>query len=124
MNWLNKLPGFERAAPGLEWVLWRRLPAILGWGTALPLVVALALWLGARGQPSSGQDSDPMPVIYALMGLVMVHWTLVLTLAIGCVIVILMKGPAYVADGYSLPGSDTEGITAEPRPEPISCPER
>jgi len=32
----------------------------------------------------------------------MLHWTLVLTLAIGCVIVMLMKGPAYVADAYPM----------------------
>jgi hypothetical protein len=32
----------------------------------------------------------------------MLHWTLVLTLAIGCVIVMLMKGPAYVADAYPI----------------------
>jgi len=115
MNWLNRLPGFERAAPGLEWVLWRRLPAILAWGTALPLAVALALWLATPDQSSSGEDRGQMIVIYELLGLVMVHWTLVLTLAIGCAIVIVMKGPAFVADGYSLPGRDTDGFTADPK---------
>jgi hypothetical protein len=39
---------------------------------------------------------------YVMLGLVMLHWTLVLTLAIGCVIVMLMKGPAYVADAYPM----------------------
>lgn len=29
--------------------------------------------------------------------------TAILTVSIGCVLVIIMKGPAYVADGYSLP---------------------
>lgn len=33
-------------------------------------------------------------------------WTLVLTLAIGCAIVMLMKGPAYVADAYEMNDSD------------------
>jgi hypothetical protein len=37
--------------------------------------------------------------------LVILHLTLVLTLAIGCVIVMVMKGPAYVADPYFLDGS-------------------
>jgi hypothetical protein len=36
------------------------------------------------------------------VGLVILHWALVLTLAIGCVIVMLMKGPAYVADAYAM----------------------
>jgi hypothetical protein len=37
-----------------------------------------------------------------MVGLVVLHWTLVLTVAIGCVIVMLMKGPAYVADAYPM----------------------
>ena len=37
-----------------------------------------------------------------MVGLVILHWSLVLTLAIGCVIVMVMKGPAYVADAYAM----------------------
>jgi hypothetical protein len=54
MNWFNILPGFQKSAAGMEWLL----------------------------------------------------WTLVLTLAIGCAIVMLMKGPAYVADAYDMNDSD------------------
>ena len=43
---------------------------------------------------------------FLMIGLVLFIWSLVLTLAIGCVIVWLMKGPAYVADGYELSHSD------------------
>jgi hypothetical protein len=38
-----------------------------------------------------------------MFGVVVLHWTLVLTLALGCFIVRVMKGPAYVADAYPLP---------------------
>ena len=37
MNWLQKLPGHQRAPAGLEWALWRKLPHILAAGTALTL---------------------------------------------------------------------------------------
>ncbi|MBL8407378.1 MAG: hypothetical protein ABTS16_15615 [Candidatus Accumulibacter phosphatis] len=40
MNLFNKLPGFQRSAPGSEQRIWRRLPAILLWGTLLPLLSA------------------------------------------------------------------------------------
>ncbi len=40
MKLFNKLPGFTRSAPGLEQSIWRRLPAILLWGTLLPLLLA------------------------------------------------------------------------------------
>jgi hypothetical protein len=36
-------------------------------------------------------------------GAVILHWSLVLTLAFGCVIVRVMKGPGFVADAYPLP---------------------
>ena len=54
MNWFSILPGFQKSAAGMEWLL----------------------------------------------------WTLVLTLAIGCAIVMLMKGPAYEAEAYPLTDSD------------------
>jgi hypothetical protein len=41
-----------------------------------------------------------------MIGLVISIWSLVLTVTIGCVIVWLMKGPAYVADGYEVSHSD------------------
>ncbi len=35
MRWLNRLPGSIRSASGLEWALWRKLPAIWAVGTVL-----------------------------------------------------------------------------------------
>jgi len=104
VNWLNKLRGFERSPPGREWALWKRLPLVLGLGTAVPIVVALAFWWAAPGQPSAAEGRDLLLLTYRLIGLVVLHWTLVITVAIGCVIVIVMKGPAYVADAYPPPG--------------------
>lgn len=40
MSLFKELPGFVPSAPGLEHLVWRRLPAILLWGTLLPLVLA------------------------------------------------------------------------------------
>jgi len=107
MSKLNKLPGFQRSRPGLEWAICKRLPAVLAWGTALPLAVATVLWALAPSQPAGApEDAGSMLLIYQLVGLVVLHWTLVLTVAIGCGIVLLMKGPAYCADPYPPPGRD------------------
>ena len=43
---------------------------------------------------------------FVMIGLVVFVWTAVLTVGIGCLIVWLMKGPAYVADAYPLPHSE------------------
>ncbi|MCK7495937.1 MAG: hypothetical protein MZW92_37010 [Comamonadaceae bacterium] len=39
--------------------------------------------------------------IYAI-AVVVLHWTIVFTIAIAAFIVMVMKGPAYVADAYPL----------------------
>ena len=103
MSALNRLPDFQRSPPGREWALFKRLPAILLLGTALPIGLALALWWAAPGQPSAAEQRDLLLWTYQLIGLVVLHWTLVFTVVIGCVIVLLMKGPAFVADAYPLP---------------------
>jgi hypothetical protein len=111
MNWLQKLPGFQRAAHGFEWTLWRKLPLILVAGTVLPPLGAGAVRLWATAPLSAATERMITLADYFAVALVVLHWTLVLTLAIGCVIVMLMKGPAYVADGYAVSHSD------RPRPD-------
>jgi hypothetical protein len=106
MKLLNRLAGFQRAPAGLEWRIWKRLPAITMWGTALPLAAGVLLWWLAPAAAPGSDDQVLMLRLYQLAGLVVLHWTLVLTAAIGCVIVMLMKGPAFVADAYPLPRRD------------------
>jgi hypothetical protein len=104
MNLFNKLPGFERSAPGWEQRIWRRLPALLLWGTLLPLLAAGAnRVLTPLVSQSFGAERALQVWDYAMVGVVVLHWSLVLTVALGCFIVRVMKGPAYVADAYELP---------------------
>ena len=104
MNLFTKLPGFVRTAPGLEQRIWRRLPAILLWGTLLPLLLAGANHALAPAAPlSGGNQGAVLWWDFTMVGVVVFHWTMVLTVALGCFIVRVMKGPAYVADAYVLP---------------------
>jgi hypothetical protein len=104
MNLFNKLPGFVPSAPGLEHRIWRRLPAILLWGTLLPLVLAGVNHTLTPAVAEFGASNSALLLWdYQMFGVVVLHWTLVLTLAIGCFIVRVMKGPAYVADAYPMP---------------------
>ncbi|WP_310386211.1 hypothetical protein [Roseateles sp.] len=120
MNWLNKLPGFQRSPPGLEWAIWQRLPRILWVGTVIPGLLALACWWAVPEQLTSAADRDLLLTSYRLMGLVMLHWTLVLTVGIGCVLVMVMKGPAYVADAYPPPGREDAPPSVDPE-SPTRC---
>ena len=106
MNWLKKLSPTRREASGLEWTLWRKLPLILLAGTALPLMVLGVVHLLTDPEPSAQQARWLQLADSVVGGVIVFHWTMVLTLGIGCVIVIVMKGPGYVADGYLVSHSD------------------
>ena len=109
MNWLQKLPGFTRSAPGLEWALWKKLPWIALAGTALPLALVALAWLAAPEALTPADERQLTQGLYIAIGAVVLHLTLVLTAAIGCVIVMLMKGPAFVADGFEVQHTDQPG---------------
>lgn len=102
-GWFNHLPGFQKTPYGAERVLLRRLPHITLLGTALLLLPSVlargAIWLDWLA------ESARMPglVDIYVISLVVLHWTVVFTAAIGAFIVMVMKGPAYVADPYPLP---------------------
>lgn len=109
MTWLSKLPGSRRSPPGLEWDLLRRMPRILAAGTLLPLVaVALARFWPFQGNAEQVAVTLQTVDIFAIAVLIL-NWTLVLTLTIACFIVMVMKGPAYVADAYPLPDAERPG---------------
>ena len=109
MNWLRKLPGFQQTPYGLEWRLLRLMPTACLAGTLLPALMSLA----ARFLIVDGSAAELARRIqlfdFVMIGLVIFIWALVVTITIGCVIVWLMKGPAYVADGFDVSHSDTPG---------------
>lgn len=113
MNWLKKLSPTRREASGLEWTLWRKLPLIFLAGTALPLLALGLVHLLADPQASAQQARWLQMADYVVGGMVVFHWSMVLTVGIGCVIVMVMKGPGYVADGYMVSHSDKPREFAE-----------
>jgi hypothetical protein len=102
MNYFNKLKGFQRSPAGLEWQIWKRLHIILAAGTVLPLLASAGAYVLDGLEPATQNARAVEQFFYVMVGIVVLHWTLVLTLAIGCAIVMLMKGPAYVADAYPM----------------------
>ena len=113
MNWLQKIPHSVRAASGLEWALWRKLPLIALLGTALPLLGLLAVHAMTDAAANTAQARWLQMADYFVGAVLVFHWTMVLTVAIGCVIVMVMKGPGYVADSYPVSHADRPRITPE-----------
>ena len=119
MNWFKKIPQSHRSATGLEWRLWRKLPLIALVGTVLPLLCLGLLHLLADPQASTAQLRWLQMMGYVLGGVVLFHWSMVATVGIGCIIVIIMKGPGYVADGYRVSHSDQPRASMETAEEAI-----
>jgi len=103
---LNKLPGFKRSPAGLEWALLRRLPLFVVAGIVVPLLTLTMLWLAAAWPGEFVPVKLVTSIEIALASLVILYWTIVFTGALACVIVMIAKGPAYVADAYPLPDAD------------------
>ena len=106
MDWLTKLPGFQRTPYGFEWRLLRLMPTVYLAGTLLPALAAFAGRFFITGSTSAELSRHIQLFDYMMIGLVIFVWTAALTVTIGCVIVWLMKGPAYVADGFEVSHSD------------------
>jgi hypothetical protein len=102
----NILPGFQKSPAGLERRILRTLPRLLWQGTALLALCATVV----QFWPWSGHEAQVFTRTTTLhiwiFSLVVLHWTAVLTVAIGAFIVMVMKGPAYVADAYPLSDAD------------------
>lgn len=106
MNLFNQLPGFTRSAPGRERHVLRLLPRVLWIGTALLALPSVAYRMWAWTGPADDVAASPALLDIYAIGAVMLHWTAGLTVAIAALTVLVMKGPAYVADPYPLPDAD------------------
>ena len=116
MRLLQKLPGSVREPPGLEWKILKKLPLILVAGTAIAgLCFAYAYLFPA---PNAGDSIEKYltGVAIAAIATILTLWTAVFTTAIGCTVVWIMKGPAYVADRYPLSDADQPRSTADRHP--------
>lgn len=98
MNYFNKLPGFIKTPSGLEWMIFKKLPLIFGVGTALSAAPIAFIYFG-----NAILNPEQLKLIYLCLGLIFSVWFFAGAAAIGCIVVMLMKGPAYVADPYELP---------------------
>jgi hypothetical protein len=109
MNIFRVLPGFRRSPAGLERAVLRRLPVIAVLGTVLPILAGIAAWRFASPVDATLAARSLTRIEIIVASVVALHWTAVLTVGIACVVVMVMKGPAYVADGYEVPDAESPG---------------
>ena len=111
MRWLNKI-NQNRAAPGLEQTLWRLVPKALSISVLVPAAVAFIARLLIAGGPEASKRIATIDI--TAIAVVITAVTAVLTVAIGCIVVFIMKGPGYVADAYEINDRDKPSPEGEP----------
>ncbi len=84
----------------------RLIPGVCVAGSLLAaaLSVAARFFMTAASAPELARRLQLFD--FVMIGVVFFIWTMALTVCIGCAIVWLMKGPAYVADGFEVSHSD------------------
>lgn len=104
-----KMRRHQRYVGGLELVLLTRMPRFFLAATAIPLLISLFARL-----PLYLDEPNTLESVKALMSvdifsiaLLITLWAALFTVAIGCIIVWVMKGPEYTADSYHLQDSET-----------------
>ena len=115
--WFQRLPGSRCEPAGSERVVLRRLPKFLVVGSLLLAFPALLARLVNALAPEIWSAGSVMSTDIYVVSLIILYWTVVLTVAIAAFIILVMKGPAFVADAYPLDEMETlESSTAkEPR---------
>lgn len=105
--WFRRLPGSRCEPAGSERVVLRRLPKILVVGSLLLAFPALLARLVNALAPAIWSVGSVMSTDIYVVSLIILHWTVVLTVAIAAFIILVMKGPAFVADAYPLDEAET-----------------
>jgi len=101
---------------GLEMRILQKLPRVTLLGAAIPIALAVL----ARMLPTEpGVDATKFikSVDIFAIACAITFFVAIFTVAIGAVVVYIMKGPAYVADAYELSHSDRPKRQVNPRPD-------
>ena len=104
-----KNPNSVRSPSGLEWRLFKKLPFL-----ALAGVFQFGfLWLLVSRWPWEGTAQQVKATVgrmeFVLIGGLTFYFSMLVAIFFGCVMVIIMKGPEYRADGIALEDSDRPG---------------
>lgn len=102
----NKLPGFTKAPPGLERKILRLLPRVFVFGSMLVAMPALLMRLLPLLMADAVTFKQASTIDILSLGVMIVFWIGLVIVANGAFVVMIMKGPAYVADPYALVDSD------------------
>lgn len=113
VNLFNKLPGYSKTPAGRERTIMRLLPRTCLAGSILIALPALVI----RLLPLFGLDPVEAKLASTVdimsIAVMIVFWIGLVIVGTGAFLVMLMKGPAYIADPYALADADKPGKRME-----------
>ena len=100
----------HRHPPGLERQLLRKIPKYLLGSIIVPLFMVILVRLSPIENLFASTAEEIVKlhstIDFLSIAIFVAILPVILTLFIGCIIVILMKGPAYIADAYEVNDAD------------------
>ncbi len=96
----------RKTPPGLEQKILRKMPLMFLAATVITVSLSVIARLMPAKETSIDAAKQVATVDIFVMAAIATIWTALITVTIGCVIVHIMKGPAYVADAYPLDSAD------------------
>lgn len=98
--------------PGLERTILRKLPSYVVASLIGPLLFYWGMaYFNTGSDPATLKLLTTTAILAASISITLL--TIIATVAIGCWIVVIMKGPAYTADSYPLPDAERPRRTNE-----------
>lgn len=95
-----------RHPAGLEWMILKKIPKILLGGIFIPFFMSIFVRLFPIAGTAAEIEKHLISIDIFSISLFLMVALAAFTVTIGCVIVVLMKGPGYVADAYELEDFD------------------
>lgn len=90
----------------MEWVILKMLPKIMAGGIFTPIFLSLFVRLYSFERPAAEVAKLTISIDILSISLFFAVLSGVVFSAIACIIVVLMKGPAYIADAYDVDDAD------------------
>lgn len=92
----------HRHPAGLEWVILKKIPKILLGGIFIPFFMSIFVRLFPVAGTAAEIEKHLISIDIFSISLFFMVASAAFTMTIGCIIVVLMKGPAHIVDAYEL----------------------
>jgi len=112
MNKTKKIRRYNYPA-GMERQILRKMPKLMVAATVIPLMMSVIVRVLPLNDAAAHVGKQLTSIDIFSIAIAVTAWTALFTVAIGCFVVVIMKGPRLLADSYHLKESNRPKTNAE-----------